>query len=224
MAEDQGDQAVVLAKADCSHAVEDPVESESRDASGTAECTGCAQKAVEMDEWKQKYIQEVEHRKELKKVYLNLTIRFSELHSKYDDLSKVVSNHQSVNNAATSSDDIFTPKEVQFLQCMELDKKTDCTFILQCLKYGYKPDRSVLATKSLKGTAERTKFTDEGEQIRHEAKTALTPEKVDRIKGLFIERISKCKIDAAEYAVRMKDSYVNKLFAAGVNNISTKFK
>lgn len=50
----------------------------------------------------------------------------------------------------------------------------------------------------------------------HQAKA---PRKVDRIKGLFIERISKPEINSADYRERIKDPYVNKLFAAGIRNI-----
>lgn len=107
---------------------------------------------------------------------------------------------------------------------MELDKKSDCTFILNCLKYAYKSDRSVLKSKSLKGTAEKTDITPEGEEIHHDGKSPLTPQKVDVIKGLFVDRISKCQIDSVEYKERMKDPYVNRLLAAGIKNLSKKFK
>lgn len=56
------------------------------------------------------------------------------------------------------------------------------------------------------------------------AKDPLTPEKVRRIKALFAGRISKCTIDSAHYTERMKDTYVNKLLAAGIKNLAQKFK
>lgn len=205
--------------------IEKEVVSEGHDSKSTTECAGCAQKAIERDEWKEKYNQEVEKRKELKKVYVNTTISFTELYSKYNALLKTsASTHQSVDDAASSGQDIFTPAEVKFLQCTSLEKKTDCTFINHCLKYAYKVDRSVLVFKTLKGTSEWTEINGEGVEIQHAAKTPLTPKKVERIKGLFYERLSKCEIDAVEYSERIKDSYVNKLIAAGIKNLSKKFK
>lgn len=107
---------------------------------------------------------------------------------------------------------------------MPLDKKNDCSFILHSLKYSYKSDLSVLSTRTLKGTAEWKELKEGGSEVHHEAKGPLTPRKVDRIKDLFIERISKPEINSAEYSERIKDPYINKLFAAGIRNLSKKFK
>lgn len=201
------------------------VESGARDSQSFPECTGCVQKVIERDEWEEKYKQEVEKRKQLKKVYLNLTVRFAEVDSKYNALLNTTKSvHRTSDDPVTSTDDIFTPNEVKFLQCMALDKKNDCSFILHCLKFAYKPDLSVLVFKTLKGTQERTEFTIEGEQIRYDGKAPVTPKKVELIKGLFIERISKCEIGSADYVERIKDSYVNKYIAAGIRNLSKKFK
>lgn len=203
---------------------------EKRRQNDSPKCTECEQKSIERDDFEKKYKLEMEQRKDLKKVYLNLTVRFSELHSKYTDLLKTVgANRRHINtdeeteSSTASSADIFTPNEVKFFKCLPLDKKTDCTLILNCLKYAYKPDPSVLASKTLKGVAEWTQLTDDGE-IHHSAKTPLSPVKVDRMKGLFADRISKCQIDSAEFSERMKDSYINKLIAAGIRNLSKKNK
>lgn len=211
----------------------------------SGECTGCIQKAAERDEWERKYKQEFEKRKELKKVYVNLNVQFSELYMKYQSVLKAKGNNRDIvhgeasDNAASDGvamvseatggavkgdDDTFTEAQLKFLQFMPLDKKNDCTFILQCLKYAYKSDPTVLTSKTLKGTAERTEITADGREIHHEAKAPLTPEKVDRIKSLFMKRISKCEINSAEYVERMKDPYVNRLFAAGIVNLSKKPK
>lgn len=192
-------------------------------------CKDCIQKDLEADEWKRKYEMEVEQRKDLKKVYLNLTVRFSELHSKYEDLVKTSSAHrptssQTADEETAAGGDIYSTTELKFLKCMPLDKKNDCTFILHCLKYGYKSDPSALATKTLKGKNEWTEVTDGGERVLHSGKAPLTPEKVDRMKGLFVERISKCEIGAADFGERIKDSYINKLIAAGIRNLSRKYK
>ncbi|KAJ6647837.1 hypothetical protein Bhyg_03060 [Pseudolycoriella hygida] len=192
----------------------------------TVECDQCVRKDVDIEEWRQKYEDEVLQRKELKKVDLNLTVRFSELHSKYEDLlkatTKIVAVDPPEDDSATPEDSIFTETEAKFLSCMALDKRHDCTFVLHCLKYAYKNDLSVLALKTLKGTAKSIEIMDDGEKIYHKGKDPITPKKVDRIRGLFIERISKCKIDAADYSERMKETYLNKLFAAGIKNLSKK--
>lgn len=201
------------------------VESEAHHTKSLPECTGCVQKLIEIDQWETKYKQEVEKYKELKKVYLNLTVRFTEVDSKYNALLKTnTSGYHTSNDPVTSTDDIFTPNEVKFLQCMALDKNNDCSFILHCLKFAYKLDPSVLVCKTLKGTHEWMEITSEGKQIHHDGKAPLTPKKVERIKGLFIDRISKCEIDSADYVERIKDSYVNKHIAAGIRNLSKKFK
>lgn len=70
---------------------ENQVEPYSCNPKTTTECAGCFQKSIESDEWQQKYYLEVERRKELKKVYINLNIQFSELYSKHYDLLKVAS-------------------------------------------------------------------------------------------------------------------------------------
>lgn len=201
-----------------------PVESESYSSKSSTECEGCVKKAAERDEWEYKYKQEVESRKELKKVYMNLNIQFSELYMKHNDLLKTASNikPKSFDDPAACND-VFSSNEIKFLQFMPLDKKNDCSFILNALKYAYKSDTSVLVSKTLKGKSEWTEIKD-GYEIHHDAKTPLTPEKVERIKGLFIDRISNCEIHSADYGERIKDSYMNKLFAAGIKNISKKFK
>lgn len=204
-----------------------PTETRNEYAGSDPKCGECVRKDLQIIDWERKYHQEVEQRKELKKVYVNTTIRFSELYSKYNDLLKTVESsrdHTANDAVATAQDDIFTENEVKFLQCMALEKKIDCTFIHHCLKYAYKVDLSVLVLRTLKGTSEWTETTKEGEQINHEAKLPLTPKKVERIKGLFIQRVSASRIDAAEYADRMKGAYVNKLLAAGIKNLSKKFK
>lgn len=209
-----------------------------------------------------KYNDEFEQRKELKKVYMNLNIEFSELYMKHKSLLKAATEtdrpiiHGEVSDVkstrrqivhgeasggessggealgvplmdnvttvegAKGSNEIFTDAEIKFLQYMPLDKKSDCTFILQCLKYGYKNDITVLATRTLHGTAVRTEITSEGAKIHHKGKSPLSPDKVNRIKGLFMDRISKCDIHSAEYMDRMRDPYVNKLIAAGISNLS----
>lgn len=244
-------EAVGLEHSDSHRNVETKAPSESEtDNSKHFECTGCIRKAAERDEWERKYKQESEQRKELKKVYMNLNVEFSELYMKHKSLLKAKGNDRDIihgevsdgaamvseatggaatvseatGGAATGSDVTFTEAQLKFLQFMPLDKKNDCTFILQCLKYAYKSDPNILASKTLKGTAKRTEITADGIEIHHEMKAPLTPEKVDRIKSLFMDRISKCEIHSAEYVERMKDTYVNKLFAAGIGNLSKKPK
>lgn len=177
----------------------------------------CVQKVIACQEWEKKY-------KELKKVYVKLTIYSTERDMKYEDLLKVATNthHPGTDEMILSSDGIFTPNEVKALENMASDKPKDSTFILECLQWAYKTDLSVLCRKTLKGTAEWIEITNEGEKKYHSGKDPLTPEKVDRIKKMFIDRVSKCNIDSVAYGQRIKEAYINKLFASGIKNIAKK--
>lgn len=42
-----------------------------------------------------------------------------------------------------------------------------------------------------------------------QCKDPLTPKKVERIRDLFIERISKCQLNPVAYGERIKDTYLN---------------
>lgn len=197
----------------------DILPSESQSECGSAPnslCTECAQKDLAIVDCERKY-------NELKKLHAKQSINFSELYSKHNDLLKTVESiNKPSSEEAASSTDIFTSSEIKFLKCMKLERATDCTFVHNCLKFAYKNDLTVMASKTLWGTASSTVTSKNGEQIHRDAKEPLTPEKVRRIKALFADRISMCRIDSAEYAERMKDPYVNKLIAAGVKNLSQR--
>lgn len=173
---------------------------------------------VEKDnQWETKY-------KDLKKVYMNQSHHYSELNIKYNVLLQTKSNYCQPDDDATNAcyDDVFSSKELKILQNMSLDKKKDSTFIHQCLEYAYKNDLAVLSGRTLKGKAESVKFSDEGQEEYIPKKDPLSPEKVDRIKELFIERIIKCNVDSACFEARIKDSNINKLFASSIKNIANK--
>lgn len=53
-------------------------------------------------------------------------------------------------------------------------------------------------------------------------KDPLCPEKIKRIRELFIEQINKCKLKPAANETRIKDTYMNKLIASGITNIGKK--
>lgn len=181
----------------------------------------CVQKSIECDEWEAKY-------KELKKLYIKATMHHSEVELKYSDLLKSATgkNHERSGDGTAdtkpTSNDIFTPNELKFLECMSLEKKKDSTFIHQCLQFAYKGDQAVLVFKSLKGTSDWIEISEAGDEKHHPAKDPLSPHKVNRIKEVFIERVSKCDINSVHYGERVKDSYINKLFASGIKNISKK--
>lgn len=187
-------------------------------ATSTGECSECQKKAAESKEWEEKY-------KKLKKSYMKLSIDHSDISMKYKDLVKVATGKiQATNDGAEAkaNDDVFTPNELKFLQYMSLEKKKDSNFVLQCLHFAYKSDHSVLAHKSLIGTTEKIEFTDGGDQIIQAAKGPLSPNKVIRIKELFLERVSKSDENAVDHGERIKDSYINKLFASGIKNIAKR--
>lgn len=182
-------------------------------------CSECEENRKERNEWEEKY-------KELKKMYVKLAVHHSELDLKHKDLEKTASGKIKENNtdanASPADGDIFTPNELKFLQCMPLDKKKDSTFVLQCLQFGYKNEWPVMVNKSLKGTKDWIEITEDGDEVHHPAKQPLSPHNVNRIKEVFIERLSKCQINTVEYGERVKETYINKLFASGIKNISKK--
>lgn len=181
------------------------------------DCTGCNQKTAE-------YIALDGKHKALKKVYFTLTSHYAEMCLKYDALLKAKShiNEINVGEETASNDDFFTKNELKFLQCMSLDKRKDSTFILQSLEFAYKGNLSVMREKTLKGTSESVKVKEDGTVQNIPSKAALSPIKVVRIKELFLERISKCQIDAAVYIERASESNLNKLIASGIKNIAKK--
>lgn len=183
--------------------------------SSSRHCSDCEEK---IKEWEDKY-------KELKKLYVKLTVNYAELDLKHKDLLKSATGKNDTKTAtstvASSVDgDIFTSGEVKFLECMPLERKKDSTFVLQCLQFAYKTDPKILAGKSLYGTKESIEFTEDGKETRHPAKQPITPTKANRIKELFVDRISKCDISSAEYGERIKGTNVNRLLASGIKNLS----
>lgn len=170
-------------------------------------------------DWEVKY-------NDLKKLCLKLTIRNADMDLKYEDLLKAKT--ASIPLRVSGDDQLpiggfFTQRELKYLECMSLEKKMDSTFVHHCLQFAYKGDQSALLHKTLKGKAEVRHISDEGE-VEHvsEGKDPLTPTKVESIRSLFIERISKCQLDAVAYGERIKDTYLNKLIASGIRNISKK--
>lgn len=100
----------------------------------------------------------------------------------------------------------------------------DSTFILEAVRYLYKEDLSVLLGKTLKGRPERTEFKDGGMVKLNPSKDPLTPEKVKRIEQLFIDRVTKSNTKAVDHGERIKPTYINKLIASAISNITKKFK
>lgn len=178
----------------------------------SSECTGCK-------DWEQKY-------KDLKKVHLKLALRFSEVEMKQNDLLKEVTNtnRPCVDDTVVSSGDTFTQSEIKYLNNMPLEDAKDSTFILQCLEFAYKTNPMVLQNKTLKGKPEWLQITEEGDQIYYAEKEPLTPEKVERIRELFHERMSKAQIGSVAYGERIKRTRVNRLIATGIKNIVKKQK
>lgn len=137
--------------------------------------------------------------------------------------SQTLSTSAGVAQSFCQPNDIFTENEIICLKCLPLDKNKDSTFILNCLQYAYKNNAASLATKTLKGTPGRFEVSDSGDLIEvMAAKDPLTPKKVQRIHQLFMDRVTKSKCMAVEFAERLKETYFNKLVASAVKNISNK--
>lgn len=173
-------------------------------------------------EWRKKY-------DEIKKSYLKLTVRHCEVSIKHDELLKAATNSDrliiSGESELMSSDDIFTVNELRCLDSVSLERKKDSNFILQCIQFAYKSNKSELLNRTLKGRHERVEIKDDGSVERIQpAKTPLTPEKVTRIEELFINRVSKSKCVAAEFSERIKQTNINKLIASAIKNVSNKEK
>lgn len=171
-------------------------------------------------EWEGKY-------NDLQKLCLRLTIRNSEMDLKYEDLLKTktgANQFVAVSNMTVADTDVhFTARELKFLECMSLEKKFDSTFVHHCLQFAYKDNLQVLTQKSLKGTAEVVLIAENGDVEKTiPGKDPLTPVKIEKIRSLFIERISKCQLNPVAYSERIKDAYLNRLIGSGVTNIAKK--
>lgn len=195
------------------------------------ECNSCKK-------WQAKY-------KDMEKSYLKLSVRYTELMLKHEDLVAVSTgrsnacaesceegNHNDLNRMSSErshsetkvspTDDVFTEHELKCLQCVPLDKKKDSTFILNCIQFAYKNDAGSLSKKTLKGTRPRYEVK-EGEIVTVKSgKDPLTPEKVARIQQLFIDRVTKSKCLSGEFGERVKITNFNQLMANAVKNISYK--
>lgn len=201
----------------------------------------------ECDKWQKKY-------ESVKKSHIKLSVRYTELMMKYDEMvevakgtvrpnvnsvnetdepqissiaNRIASQTFSTSDGAAQSlcqpDDIFIENEIKCLKCLPLDKNKDSTFILNCLQYAYKNDAASVAMKSLKGTRGRYEVSDSGDLVEVKAgKDPLTPEKVHRIKQLFMDRVTKSKCMTVEFGERVKEIYFNRLVASAVKNISNK--
>lgn len=176
-------------------------------------CAGCVQKSDELTQCEIKY-------KELQKRYAKLTIYCSEVNLKYEDLLKTGkrTGQPGIEKEATFSDDIFSAIELKVLRGVPLEKGKDSTFILQCLKFAYCSDLSVLRNKTIYGKPSSLEVSEEG-MVEVPGKDPLTPKKIERIRQLFVERLSACKISALEYGVRVKDRRMNQLLNTGIKNI-----
>lgn len=179
----------------------------------------CIQKAAQYKELDAKY-------KALKNVYFILASHYAELNIKNEALLKAKSHIDQLDIGGDTAlpDDLFTKNEMRCLQAMSLEKGKDSTFILQCLEFVYKNDLSLMRSKTLKGKAESVQISDDGTSQIIPAKEPLTPIKIVRIKELFLERLSKCDVNSAVYAERIKESNINKLIASGIKNIAKKLK
>lgn len=178
------------------------------------------EKCAECKKWEKKY-------HHLKMLYLKLANHHAEVDLKYHDLLKTKTSTVPLPSDGTvsSSDDVFSAREVNYLRCMPLEKKNDSTFVLHCLTYAYKDNVAVLKKKTLKGKSEVQQISENG-CVEHvvPAKDPLTPKKVEQIRDLFIERISKCQLDPVSYGERIKDTYLNKIIASSIRNIVKKSK
>lgn len=219
-----------------------------KDKSSRCEACGRVDKSDgcgECDKWQKKY-------EDVKKSHIKLSVRYTELMMKYDELvevakgtvrpnvnsetdepqissiaNRIASQTLSLSDGAAQSlcqpDDIFTENEIKCLKCLPLDKNKDSTFILNCLQYAYKNNAASIAMKTLKGTRGRYEVSDSGDLVEVKAgKDPLTPEKVHRIKQLFMDRVTKSKCMAVEFGERVKEIYFNRLIASAVKNISNK--
>lgn len=172
--------------------------------------------------WRKKY-------GDLKQSHIKLSLRHCELSMKYDELLKISTNTATsscddVSDVLSPNDNVFTPNQIRILESLPLEKKKDSTFIMQCIDYAYKENSSTLVNKTLKGTLERIEMQDDGAVVVRPAKNPLTPEKVKRIEELFIQRVSKSKCLAGEFAERIKTTNINRLLASAIRNISNKEK
>lgn len=161
--------------------------------------------------------------KNLKKEYMQMGTDFAQLQMKYNRLNAEANIETGQpSNEISNENGIFTSIEIEVLQTMKLDAESDSGFILNCLKFAYKNDVSVLRMKTLKGTPEAFTVSVSGEVTRKPAKDPLTPSKVKAIRELFVQRIKKCKLKPAAFNERIKEAHMNKLVASGITNLGRK--
>lgn len=149
--------------------------------------------------------------KDLKKSHFQLCHKQCELSAKYEQLVETLnairkvksSNDEVSSDTLSSTDDVFTPIQIQILESIPLEQKKDSNFVLQCIEYAYKDNASTLVNKTLLGTLERKEFGDDGAVVVRPAKDPLTPEKVKRIEELFVKRVTYCKCLAAVLEFRL---------------------
>jgi len=126
-------------------------------------------------------------------------------------------------NEAAPTKNIFTKRQLQTLKHMPVDKSDDSTFVLNCVEYAYKDNIRVLGKKSVFGKAETVLVSENGDADKViPGKDPMTPVKVEAIKALFIERISKCRLGSVAQAERINDAYVNRLILTSVRNIAKR--
>lgn len=158
-------------------------------------------------------------------MHVKLATRFSEIEMKLNDVLTIAPQvGPSEAEDVSTGDALFTSSELKCLKGLSLDKGKDSTFVLQCMKFAYNANPSVLVDRTLQGTSEWTEIETDGSKKLHPAKQPLTPDKVSHIKKLFVERIGRCKITSVEFAERIKESKINKLFASGIKNVAKPFK
>lgn len=181
---------------------------------------------------------------DLKQTHMELCLQHCQLSMKYEAIRRVKTGTEPIGTEPTGTeptgtepsasddvsvpdplpltDNIFTTNEIILLESLPLDKSHDSNFILKCVEYAYKENPSVLVTKTLKGTRERIEIQDGVVVAVRPAKDSLTPEKVKKIEDVFINRVTKSKCLAGEFAERIKPKNINRLIGSAVSNISNK--
>lgn len=87
----------------------------------------------------------------------------------------------------------FAENQLSVLRSIDKSPKGDSTFILNCVRYLYAHDLAKLTHKSVTGKSKKD-----------EPKEPITPQKLNQIQTIYVERLSDLKIETAERDAREK--------------------
>lgn len=113
-------------------------------------------------------------------------MKINDLQKQICTLKNVVENQLRPCNGVAS---VFSTAQREELQRIPNDKGSDTAFVRKALILMYSDDMSRLRLKSISGRKTRPYVLKNGECVNHERKEPLSPEKLDKLKQLYCQRV-----------------------------------